>query len=157
LHVGTFSQAGTFDAAIEHLDELARVGITAVELMPVAQFPGGRNWGYDGVGLFAVQSTYGGPEGLRRLVDACHARGLAVVLDVVYNHFGPEGCYWHELGPYVTDKYRTPWGQANNFDDAGSDEVREYFIENARHFVREYHVDALRLDAVHGIYDFGAR
>ncbi|HEU4643648.1 MAG TPA: malto-oligosyltrehalose trehalohydrolase [Gemmatimonadaceae bacterium] len=156
LHVGTFTAEGTFDAAIAHLDALARLGITAIELMPVAQFPGARNWGYDGVLLYAPQNTYGGPEGLRRLVDAAHARGLAVVLDVVYNHLGPEGNWLGEFGPYFTEHYHTPWGAAVNYDGAGSDEVRRFVVENAVYWIDEFHVDALRLDAVHGIYDFGA-
>ncbi|MGA6926828.1 MAG: malto-oligosyltrehalose trehalohydrolase, partial [Desulfosarcina sp.] len=157
LHVGTFTRQGTFDGVIEQLDDLARLGVTAVELMPVAQFPGARNWGYDGVFPFAAQNTYGGPPGFKRLVDACHARGLAVVLDVVYNHLGPEGNYIGDFGPYFTDFYRTPWGQAINFDGPFSDEVRRYFIENALYWVDECHVDALRLDAVHSILDFTAR
>ncbi len=157
LHVGTFTREGTFDAVIPHLPRLADLGVTAVELMPVAQFPGSRNWGYDGVGLFAVQNSYGGPEGLKRLVDACHARGLAAVLDVVYNHLGPEGNYLPEFGPYFTDRYRTPWGDALNFDGYDSDEVRRFFLENARRWIDEYHFDALRVDAVHAIRDHSAR
>ena len=157
LHVGTFTSAGTFDAVIDHLDTLAELGVTAVELMPVAQFPGGRNWGYDGVQPFAPQNTYGGPNGLKRLVDACHNRELAVVLDVVYNHLGPEGNYLGQFGPYFTDRYRTPWGEAVNFDGPDSDEVRRFFIENALYWIDEYHVDALRLDAVHAIFDASAR
>jgi maltooligosyltrehalose trehalohydrolase len=157
LHVGTFTPEGTFDAVIPRLEALADLGITAVELMPVAQFPGERNWGYDGVQPFAVQDSYGGPEGLRRLVDACHTRGLAVVLDVVYNHLGPEGNYLGDYGPYFTDAYRTPWGDAVNVDGPDSDEVRRYFIENALAWLTDYHVDALRLDAVHAIKDFSAR
>ncbi len=121
LHVGTFTPAGTFDAVIPRLSELRDLGVTAIEIMPVAQFPGTRNWGYDGVHLFAPQNTYGGPDGLRRLVDACHAHGLAVILDVVYNHLGPEGNYAGEFGPYYTDRYRTPWGAALNYDGPGSD------------------------------------
>jgi len=157
LHVGTFTPEGTFTAIIPRLEELRELGISAIELMPVAQFPGTRNWGYDGVAPFAAQNSYGGPEGLRSLVDACHDRGLAVVLDVVYNHLGPEGNYLRDFGPYFTDRYRTPWGEAVNFDGAGSDEVRNFFIENARHWFERYHVDALRLDAIHAIYDFSAR
>jgi maltooligosyltrehalose trehalohydrolase len=156
LHVGTFSDAGTFDGAIERLDDLVALGVTACELMPVGQFPGARNWGYDGVDLWAPQSTYGGPEGLRRLVDACHARGLAVVLDVVYNHFGPEGNYVERFGPYLTDLHHTPWGQAVNVDGPQSDEVRRYLCGNALHWLDEYHIDALRLDAIHGIVDTSA-
>ncbi|MGA1796135.1 MAG: malto-oligosyltrehalose trehalohydrolase [bacterium] len=157
LHVGTFTPQGTFDAVIERLDDLADLGVNAVEIMPVAQFPGERNWGYDGVYPFAAQHSYGGPEGLRRLVNTCHARGFAVILDVVYNHLGPEGNYTHEFGPYFTGKYNTPWGKAINFDDAWSDEVREFFIRNALHWCEHYHIDALRLDAVHGIFDTGAK
>jgi len=157
LHVGTFSPQGTFDGVIERLDALLELGVTAVELMPVAQFPGGRNWGYDGAYPFAVQQSYGGPEGLKRLVDACHRKGLAVVLDVVYNHLGPEGNYLCCFGPYFTDRYRTPWGDALNFDGPHSDAVRHYFISNALYWISEFHLDGLRLDAVHGIYDFSAR
>jgi len=157
LHVGTFTPEGTFDAVIPHLDELRDLGVTAIEIMPVAQFPGGRNWGYDGVYPWAVQNSYGGPHGLQRLVDACHQRGLAVVLDVVYNHFGPEGNYLSEFGPYFTDRYKTPWGPALNFDGAESDEVRRYFLENALYWQREFHIDALRLDAVDSIQDLSAR
>jgi maltooligosyltrehalose trehalohydrolase len=157
LHVGTYTREGTFDAAIAYFAELKELGITAIELMPVAQFPGARNWGYDGVQPFAVQNTYGGPEGLKRLVNAAHQLGLAVVMDVVYNHIGPEGNYLAEFGHYFTDRYHTPWGKAINFDDHDSDDVRRYFIENALHWIDEYHVDALRLDAVHAIFDFSAR
>lgn len=157
MHVGTFSPEGTFESAIPYLEGLKDLGITAIELMPCAQFPGGRNWGYDGVHPFAVQNTYGGPEGLKKLVDAAHNLGLAVVMDVVYNHIGPEGNYLGEFGHYFTDRYHTPWGAAVNFDDAGSDEVRRYFIENALAWIGEYHIDALRLDAVHAIYDFSAK
>ncbi|MBI2953654.1 MAG: malto-oligosyltrehalose trehalohydrolase [Chloroflexi bacterium] len=156
LHVGTFSPEGTFDAIIPYLDELRDLGITAIELMPVAQFPGGRNWGYDGVQPFAVQHSYGGPEGLRRLVNACHLRGLAVVLDVVYNHLGPEGNYFADFAPFFTDAYLTPWGKAINFDGPDSDDVRRFFVENATHWFAEFHVDALRLDAIHAIKDFSA-
>lgn len=157
LHVGTFTQSGTFDGVISRLDYLVELGITALELMPVAQFPGERNWGYDGTFPFAPQNSYGGSDGLKRLVDACHSRGLAVILDVVCNHLGPEGNYLHSFGPYFTDRYRTPWGDALNFDGPGSDAVRNYFITNAAYWIAEYHIDALRLDAVHGIYDFSAR
>jgi maltooligosyltrehalose trehalohydrolase len=153
LHVGTFTPEGTFDAIVPRLGELRELGVTAIEIMPVAEFPGARNWGYDGVHLYAVQSSYGGPEGLRRLVDAAHAAGIAVVLDVVYNHVGPEGNYLAEFGPYFTDRYRTPWGVAVNYDGAGSDEVRRFVVDNAVHWIEEYHVDALRLDAVHAIFD----
>ena len=157
LHIGTFTPEGTFDAAILRLDDLRNLGITAVELMPVAQFPGTRNWGYDGVYSFAVQNSYGGPEGLKRFVNACHARELAVILDVVYNHLGPEGNYLQDFGPYFTDRYKTPWGQAVNLDGPYSDEVRNYFIASALHWITEYHIDALRIDAIHGIFDFSAK
>ncbi|GAC1651656.1 MAG: malto-oligosyltrehalose trehalohydrolase [Gemmatimonadaceae bacterium] len=157
VHVGTFSPEGTFAGIIPHLAELRELGITSIELMPIAEFPGGRNWGYDGVFPYAAQSSYGGPEGLKQLVDAAHAAGLAVVLDVVYNHMGPEGNYLGAYGPYFTERYRTPWGLALNYDDADSDSVRQFVVDNARQWVRDFHVDALRLDAVHGIYDFGAR
>jgi maltooligosyltrehalose trehalohydrolase len=157
VHTGTFTADGTFEAMIPRLEELKVLGITALELMPVAQFPGTRNWGYDGVYPFAVQNSYGGPEGLKRLVDACHQRGLAVVLDVVYNHLGPEGNYLGDFAPYFTDRYRSPWGQAINFDGAHSDEVRRFFVENALYWVMEFHVDALRIDAVHAILDFSAK
>ncbi len=157
LHVGTFTEEGTFDAVIPQLDRLQEAGYTALELMPVAQFPGDRNWGYDGAYPFAVQNSYGGPEGLKRLVDACHGKGLAVILDVVYNHLGPEGNYLGDFGPYFTDFYKTPWGDAVNFDGTHSDEVRRYFIENALYWVRDCHIDALRIDAVHAILDFSAQ
>ncbi|MCC8407552.1 malto-oligosyltrehalose trehalohydrolase [Mucilaginibacter sp. UR6-1] len=153
LHIGTFTAEGTFEAAIDKLDHLVELGVTAVEIMPVAQFPGDRNWGYDGVLPYAVQNTYGGAEGLMRLVDACHAKGLAVVLDVVYNHLGPEGNYFNDFGAYFTDKYHTPWGNAINFDDAWCDAVRLYYIENALMWFRDFHIDALRMDAVHAIKD----
>jgi maltooligosyltrehalose trehalohydrolase len=157
LHVGTFTTEGTFDAAICRLDDLQSLGVTALELMPIAQFPGSRNWGYDGVFPFAVQDSYGGPDGLKRLVDACHRKGLAVVLDVVCNHLGPEGNVLGSFGPYFNNYCLTPWGKAINFDGPGSDEVRRFFIESALTWVRDFHVDALRLDAVHGIVDQSAR
>jgi len=156
LHVGTFTPEGTFDAIIPRLAQLRDLGITVIELMPVAQFPGTRNWGYDGVQLFAPQNSYGGPDSLKRLVDAAHAAGVAVALDVVYNHVGPEGNYLAEYGPYFTNAYRTPWGPAVNYDGGHSDEVRRFIIENACYWVRDFHIDALRLDAVHGIFDFRA-
>ena len=156
LHVGTFTGKGTFEAVIPLLGYLKELGITAVELMPVAQFPGDRNWGYDGVCPFAPQNSYGGPDGLKLLIDACHAWGMAIVLDVVYNHLGPEGNYLHDFGPYFTDRYRTPWGDAVNFDGPDSDPVRHYFVSNALYWITEYHVDALRLDAIHAVYDFSA-
>jgi maltooligosyltrehalose trehalohydrolase len=156
LHVGTFTTIGTFDGVISRLDYLCELGITAVELMPVAQFPGDRNWGYDGTYPFAPQNSYGGPDGLKRLIDACHSKGLAVILDVVYNHLGPEGNYLHAFGPYFTDCYRTPWGGAVNYDGPYSDPVRHYFISNALYWITEFHIDALRLDSIHGIYDFSS-
>ncbi|HVG25299.1 MAG TPA: malto-oligosyltrehalose trehalohydrolase [Thermoanaerobaculia bacterium] len=156
LHVGTFTAEGTFDAVIPHLDRLKELGITAVELLPVAQFPGGRNWGYDGVYVGAAQSTYGGPRALKRLVDACHQRGLAILLDVVYNHLGPEGNYLGQYGPYFTDRYKTPWGLALNFDGPHSDHVRWLFIHSALQWIDEFHFDGLRVDAVHAIVDHSA-
>jgi maltooligosyltrehalose trehalohydrolase len=156
LHTGTFTPEGTFDGVIGRLPYLRDLGVTAIELMPVASFPGARNWGYDGAYPYAAHPAYGGPLGLKRLVDACHREGLAFVLDVVYNHLGPEGNYLGEYGPYFTDRYRTPWGAAINFDGPQSDDVRRYFIENALYWLTEYHVDALRLDAIHEIFDFGA-
>lgn len=157
LHVGAFSTAGTFEGVIPHLDELKDLGITAVELMPAAQFPGSRNWGYDGVYPFAAQDSYGGPAGFKTLVNACHRKGLAVVLDVVHNHFGPEGNYLRDFGPYFTDRYKTPWGEAVNFDGPDSDEVRRFFIESSLYWITDFHVDALRLDAIHAILDFSAQ
>lgn len=156
IHIGTFTAEGTFVAVIERLSELARFGVNAIEIMPVAQFPGNRNWGYDGASPYAAQNSYGGPGGLKKLVDSCHRQGIAVILDVAYNHLGPEGNYLWGIGPYFTDKYRTPWGDAVNFDGPYSDEVRNYFVGNALHWLKHYHIDALRLDAVHGIYDFSA-
>lgn len=157
LHVGTFTPQGTFDAIIPRIHELRDLGMTAIELMPVAQFPGNRNWGYDGVYPFAVQNSYGGPAALKRLVNACHQQGIAVVLDVVYNHLGPDGNYLADFGPYFSDLYGTPWGQAINFDGPQSDEVRRYFLENASQWISEFHVDALRLDAIQAIVDVSAR
>ena len=157
VHIGAFTPEGTFEAAIARLQDLVDLGITALEIMPVAQFPGERNWGYDGVYPYAVQNSYGGPTGLKKLVDACHEHGLAVIMDVVYNHLGPEGNYSGKYGPYTTDSYNTPWGNAINFDDAYSYGVRNYCIQNAISWLRDYHIDALRLDAVHAIYDFGAK
>jgi maltooligosyltrehalose trehalohydrolase len=156
LHVGTFTPTGTFEAAIEHLSHLADLGITHVELMPVAEFSGDRGWGYDGVDLYAPHHAYGGPDALKRLVDNCHAQGLAVILDVVYNHFGPSGNYWSQFGPYNTGHYRTPWGDAVNFDGAGCDEVRRFLCDNALMWLRDYHFDGLRLDAIHAIVDTSA-
>ncbi len=155
LHTGTFTPEGTFAGIETRLDYLLELGITAVELMPVAQFPGTRNWGYDGVYPFAVQYSYGGAAGLQKLVDTCHRKGLAVVLDVVYNHMGPEGNYFTDYGPYFTNRYQTPWGHALNFDDDYSDSVRRYFIENVLMWFRDFHIDALRIDAAHAIHDAG--
>jgi maltooligosyltrehalose trehalohydrolase len=160
LHVGTFTPEGTFAAIESHLPRLKDLGVNAIELMPIAQFPGKRNWGYDGVGVFAPQNSYGrenSPTELKKLIDACHAHGIAVILDVVYNHAGPEGNYLPQWGPYFQDKYKTPWGDALNFDGAGSNEVRNFFLENARQWIEEYHFDGLRLDATHAIFDTSAR
>ncbi|MFC5407686.1 malto-oligosyltrehalose trehalohydrolase [Larkinella bovis] len=156
LHVGTFTPEGTFEAIIPRLDALVETGINALEIMPVAQFPGTRNWGYDGVYLYSVQHSYGGPEGLKKLVDACHARGIAVFLDVVYNHLGPEGNYFSQFGPYFTDRYQTPWGNAINFDGEWADGVRDYFSQNPLHWFEHYHIDGLRFDAIHAVFDGGA-
>ncbi|MBN9378790.1 MAG: malto-oligosyltrehalose trehalohydrolase [Chlamydiales bacterium 38-26] len=153
LHVGTFTPEGAFEAIIAKLPYLCELGITAIELMPVVEFPGTRNWGYDGVCLYAPHHHYGGPQGLKKLINACHLRGLAVILDVVYNHLGPEGNYLDNFGDYFTDLYKTPWGSAINYDGPRSDEVRRYFIDNALYWLTDYHIDALRLDAVHAIYD----
>lgn len=156
LHVGLFTPEGTFEAIIPRLDELKELGVNALELMPVSQFPGSRNWGYDGVYPYAVQNSYGGPNGLKKLVDACHQKNMAVILDVVYNHLGPEGDYFSQFGPYFTKNYCTPWGDALNFDDEWSDGVREYFSENVIHWFQNYHIDGLRCDAIHAIFDNGA-
>ncbi|MEM3347414.1 MAG: malto-oligosyltrehalose trehalohydrolase [Metallosphaera sp.] len=153
LHVGTFSKEGTFNGVISKLDYLSDLGVTALELMPVAQFPGNRGWGYDGVYLYAVQNSYGGPQGLKRLVNEAHKRGLSVILDVVYNHVGPEGNYMIKLGPYFSEKYKTPWGLTFNYDDRGSDEVRRFVLENVKYWIDEFHIDGFRLDAVHAIFD----
>jgi maltooligosyltrehalose trehalohydrolase len=157
LHVGTFTPEGTFEAIIPRLEQLSSLGATAIEIMPVAQFSGDRNWGYDGVHPFAVQNSYGGPRALQRLVDAAHRIGMAVILDVVYNHIGPEGNYLAKFGPYFTDRYHTPWGKAVNYDGPESDAVRQFVVDNACFWVRDFHVDGLRLDAVQTIYDFSAR
>jgi len=156
LHVGTFTPEGTLDAAIGRLDHLVELGVTTVEVMPVAAFPGRHGWGYDGVGLYAVHEPYGGPHALQRFVDACHRRGLAVVLDVVYNHLGPSGNHLGEFGPYLTDRAATPWGDAVNLDGPGSDEVRAFLVDNARQWLRDVHVDGLRLDAVQTLHDRSA-
>jgi len=158
IHTGTFTREGTFEAIIPLLDYLRNdLGVTAIELMPVAQFPGERNWGYDGTYLYAPQNSYGGPMGLKRLINVCHQKGLAVILDVVYNHLGPEGNYLGNYGPYFTNRYRTPWGPAVNFDGPESDEVRRFIVDNALYWVTEYHIDGLRIDAIHGIFDFSAQ
>ena len=157
IHVGTFTAEGTLDAIIPRLDDLVYLGITAIELMPVAECPGDRNWGYDGVFLFAVQHNYGGPDGLKRLVDACHRRGIAVFLDVVYNHLGTEGNCVASFGPYLSNTYLTPWGKALNFDGPWSDGVRSFVLSNTLYWARHYHLDGLRFDAVHEIYDRNAR
>jgi maltooligosyltrehalose trehalohydrolase len=157
LHVGAFTSEGTFDAAVARLPELAALGVTAIEIMPVAQFPGNRGWGYDGVHPYAVQDSYGGPRALLQFVDAAHRNGLAVLLDVVYNHLGPEGNYFEQFGPYFCDRYRTPWGKAINYDGPDSDAVRQFVIDNACAWVRDFHFDGLRLDAVQTIYDFSPR
>jgi maltooligosyltrehalose trehalohydrolase len=156
LHIGTFTPVGTFDAAITRLEHLQRLGVNAIEIMPVAAFPGDRGWGYDGVHLFAPHSGYGGPEGLHRLIAAAHQRGIAVIMDVVYNHLGPEGDYLPEFGPYFTDRYVTPWGTALNYDGEYSDEVRRFVLDNAEMWFRDYDCDGLRLDAVHAIIDMSS-
>ena len=155
MHVGTFSRAGTFEGAIDHLGHLVELGVNALEVMPVAEASGERGWGYDGADLWAPHHAYGGPAGLKRFVDACHGRGLAVILDVVYNHLGPAGNYLSEFGPYFTEAYETPWGAAVNMDGPGSYGVRDFVISNAVMWLRDYHIDGLRLDAVHAIYDEG--
>ena len=158
IHTGTFTPEGTFAAILPFLDYLKNeLGVTTIELMPVAQFPGERNWGYDGAYPYAPQNSYGGPFGLKTLINACHLKGLAVLLDVVYNHLGPEGNYLGDYGPYFTDRYKTPWGPAINFDGPESDEVRRFIIDNALYWVTEYHMDGLRIDAIHGIFDSSAR
>lgn len=156
LHVGTFTTKGTFNGVITRLDYLKELGINAIELMPVVQFPGNRNWGYDGVYPFAVHDAYGGAQELKQLVNEAHHREIAVILDVVYNHQGPEGNYFDAYAPYFTQKYRTFWGQAINFDDAYCDGVRNFYWQNALMWLDEFHMDGLRLDAVHAIWDFGA-
>lgn len=156
-HIGTFTREGTFVAAINKLDYLKMLGVTVIEVMPVAATPGGRNWGYDGVSPYAVQACYGGPEGLKRFVDAAHARGLGVILDVVYNHLGPEGNYFRMFGPYFNPNHTTPWGDALNFDGEGCEPVRRYFVNNALYWTSEYHLDGLRLDAIQNIKDDSPR
>lgn len=157
LHTGTYSPDGTFEGISAKLPELKNLGINAIEIMPVSSFPGTRNWGYDGVFPYAVQESYGGAVQLQKLVDDCHKQGIAVILDVVYNHLGPEGNYLPKFGPFFTGKYKTPWGEAINFDDAFSDEVRTFFLENAMMWIRDFHIDGLRLDAVHAIKDLGTQ
>lgn len=157
LHIGTYTSEGTFEAVIAYLPYLVDLGVTTLQVMPVAQFPGSRNWGYDGVQLYAPHHDYGGPDGLKRLVNACHQHGLAVMLDVVYNHLGPEGNYLWDYGPYFTDRYHSPWGDSINLDGPHSDHVRRFFIENATYWLDHFHIDGLRLDAIHALYDFSAR
>lgn len=155
-HVGTFTAGGTLDSAIERLDYLCELGITHVQLLPISSFEGGFSWGYDGVAAYAPDETYGGPDAVKRFVNACHAKGLGVILDVVYNHFGPAGNYTQNFGPYYTDKHKTPWGAAINLEEGGSDQVRRYMIDNAIMWLRDYHFDGLRLDAVHELIDRSA-
>lgn len=157
LHVGAFTPEGTFEGVIKRLKALKALGINTLEIMPLSQFPGERNWGYDGVCPYAVQNSYGGPAGFKKLINICHQNDFAVLLDVVYNHLGPEGNYFRDFGPYFTDKYKTPWGEALNFDGQNSDHTREYFFQNALYWLREYHIDGLRLDALHAIYDTSAK
>ena len=156
MHIGTFTQAGTFDAATERLPYLHDLGVTHLEVMPVAEWAGERGWGYDGVCLYATHEAYGGPDAFKRFVDAAHTQGLAIILDVVYNHFGPVGNYTGKFGPYNTEMHHTPWGAAVNFEREGSDEVRRFFIDNALMWMRDFHVDGLRLDAIHEIFDRSA-
>ncbi len=156
LHVGTFTPAGTFSAIIEHLPYLRDLGITTLQIMPIAQAPGKYNWGYDGVQIYAPNSAYGHPDDLKALVNAAHTQGLAVFLDVVYNHLGPEGNYLWDYGPYFTNRYRVVWGDALNFDGRGSDEVRRFFIDNAIYWLDEFHIDGLRLDAIQALVDLSA-
>jgi len=156
LHLGTFTPGGTLKAAESRLDYLKALGVTHVELMPIANFPGKRGWGYDGVDLYAIFNAYGEPDDLKRFVDACHAKGLAVLLDVVYNHLGPVGNYLGKFGPYFTHSHTTPWGDAVNFEEAGATEVRRFLIDNALMWLRDYHIDGLRLDAVHAYVDRSA-
>jgi maltooligosyltrehalose trehalohydrolase len=156
LHVGTFTDDGSFGAIIPRLPEIQASGINAIEIMPVGQFPGTRNWGYDGAYPYAVQNSYGGPYGLKELVNACHHNGIAVILDVVYNHLGPEGNYFQNFGPYFTGKYHVPWGDAINYDGEWSDGVREYYSNNPLYWYKNFHIDGIRVDAIHTMYDSGA-
>ena len=157
IHVGAFTPQGTFEAIIPRLPALAELGITAVQIMPVGQFSGARGWGYDGVFPYAAHDAYGGPRGLERLVDACHRQGLAIFLDVVFNHFGPEGNVFEQFGPYFNDRYKTPWGAAINYDSAGCDAVRDFVLDNVRMWLEEFHFDGLRIDAADTMFDLGAR
>lgn len=157
LHVGTFTKDRTFEGIIPHLQDLKDIGVNAIEIMPVAQFPGDHNWGYDGAYPFAVQNSYGGPDSFKKFIDAAHKEGISVILDVVYNHFGPEGNYISQFGPYFTEAYKTPWGSAINFDDIHNYGVRNHFIQNALYWLENYHLDGLRLDAIHAIFDLGAK
>ncbi|UJH91814.1 hypothetical protein LZ575_03875 [Antarcticibacterium sp. 1MA-6-2] len=157
LHVGTFTSEGTFKAVTEKLDHLLELGINTIEILPISQFPENRNWGYDGVYPYAAQHSYGGVEGLKKMINTCHQKGIAVILDAVYNHMGPEGNYLSQYGPYFTEKYKTPWGAALNYDDKHSDEVRNFFIQNVLMWLEEFRFDGLRLDAIHEIIDRGAR
>ncbi|HEU5022733.1 MAG TPA: alpha-amylase family glycosyl hydrolase, partial [Bryobacteraceae bacterium] len=156
LHIGTFTPGGAFESAIERLAYLKDIGVTHIEIMPVAEFPGERGWGYDGVDLFAPHHAYGGPDGLKKLIDAAHREGFAVILDVVYNHLGPDGNYLGLFGPYFTRQHHTPWGKAVNLDGAGSTEVRRFFCDNALLWLRDYRIDGLRLDAIQAIFDSSA-
>jgi maltooligosyltrehalose trehalohydrolase len=157
LHVGTFTPEGTFEAIIPRLNDLKEMGVNAIEIMPISQFPGNRNWGYDGVYPYSVQNSYGTPDQFKKLINECHAHGIAVILDVVYNHMGPEGNYLNEYGPYFTDKYHTPWGVALNYDDENCGPVRDFFANNAAYWLENYNLDGLRLDAIHSVYDMGAK
>ncbi len=156
MHLGTFTEGGTFDSAIERLEYLCDLGVTHIELLPISAFEGRWSWGYDGVAPYAPDETYGGPDAVKRFVDACHAKGLGVILDVVYNHFGPTGNYTGNFGPYYTERHKTPWGAAINLEEGGSDQVRRFFIDNALMWLRDYHFDGLRLDAVHELIDRSA-
>jgi len=156
IHVGTFTPEGTFEAIIDKIDYLLELGVTHIEIMPVGEFPGERGWGYDGAFIFAPHHSYGGPAGLKRLVNVCHEKGLGIILDVVYNHFGPEGNYLEQFGPYLTGRHKTPWGKAVNFDGPGSDMVRRFILDNALMWLRDYHLDGLRIDGVHAIIDTSA-